>query len=821
MTTRGEMFAPLSEGDRAAGRSVAGKAKGKEDLRAIVPVPEDAPPMKWRHPKHGAPSRAWEYRTAEGGLVGFVARLDFRGEGGEPMKEYLPVSFVESANGRRSWRSKGFDVPRPLWNLPDLARRSEAPALVCEGEKAAEAAASHWPDLVAITPPHGARSPHLADWSAVKGRRVLVWPDADEPGRAFAANVARLALDAGAASVAVVTVPDDFPDGWDLADASPDGWNLERLRGLIDAAEPQTPPRRIGPFRLDGRGVWHVGDDGEAVFVCGPLEVLAHKRDAASRDWGYVLRFRDLDNRERREVLPRRAVFERTSDVAAWLADRGLPLGRGKHVRPLLSAYLAHADDTRGRVRSVARLGWHDAANGRPVFVLPDLTLGNPGAEDVSLDAGDDFEHAFREAGTLDEWREHVAARCVGNSRLVFAVSAAFAGPLLKLADAESGGVHYRGGSSVGKSTALEVAGSVWGGGGTRGYARTWRATDNGLEGVAAAHSDALLCLDELSEADSRTAAATAYMLANGRGKSRAGRRGEARAAASWRVFFLSTGEVSLGDKVREDGHKRATAGQEVRILDVPADAGAGLGLFEALHGAPSAKDFAEDLKAAAARYYGTASRRFLARLAGDADGVTTARGFVAETRKAFEREHAPAGADGQVLRGLGRFALVAAAGELARVLGVLPWPQGEATRAAAACFRVWLDARGGAEPAEVREGLARVRRFLVAHGSSRFETWGETEPRTLNRAGWKRADGADGWDYFIPSEVWREEVCVGLDARAVARLLADRGALVSGEDGRLARSLKIPGAGKIRVHHLRGALVHGDAATASEADAA
>ena len=61
---------------------------------------------------------------------------------------------------------------------------------------------------------------------------------------------------------------------------------------------------------------------------------------------------------------------------------------------------------------------------------------------------------------------------------------AAFAAPLLHHTRSESGGYHFVGPSSTGKSTALIVAGSVWGGGGTGGYVRSWRTTANGLEGT-------------------------------------------------------------------------------------------------------------------------------------------------------------------------------------------------------------------------------------------------------------------------------------------------------------------------------------------------
>ncbi len=95
--------------------------------------------------------------------------------------------------------------------------------------------------MVATTPPHGSKSPHKADWAPLKGRQVVVWPDNDKSGSEYAEAVARLCMDSDAASVAIVTVPPDFPPRWDLADALPEGWALERLRELLDTARPVEP----------------------------------------------------------------------------------------------------------------------------------------------------------------------------------------------------------------------------------------------------------------------------------------------------------------------------------------------------------------------------------------------------------------------------------------------------------------------------------------------------------------------------------------------------------------------------------------------------
>jgi putative DNA primase/helicase len=121
--------------------------------------------------------------------------------------------------------------------------------------------------------------------------------------------------------------------------------------------------------------------------------------------------------------------------------------------------------------------------------------------------------------GSLENWKNTVSKYCVGNPLLICAVSAALAGPLLDLIDMEGGGVHWRGKSSLGKTTVQKVASSVWG---SPKFMQTWRATANGLEGVAAICNSTCLVLDEISQVSGKEAGYVAYMLANGHGKLRA-----------------------------------------------------------------------------------------------------------------------------------------------------------------------------------------------------------------------------------------------------------------------------------------------------------
>ena len=545
-------------------------------------------------------------------------------------------------------------------------------------------------------------------------------------------------------------------------------------------------------------------DDRPELLLAGAFEIVAETRDRDGTSWGVLLRWKDHDGREHHFAVPRAMLAGDGADARRVLLDGGLYVAPSRAARDRLTAFLALVRSS-GRFTATTRIGWHGSA-----FVLPEGSVGGKGGEHHLLQGLGAGEHVLHQSGTLKDWQDNIARYAVGNSRLLFSLSTAFAAALIEPCSAESGGIHLRGLSSTGKSTALAVAGSVWGGGETGGYVRSWRATANGLEGVATGHCDALLCLDELAELGPRDAAQVAYMLANGSGKSRSARDGSARKAARWRVLFLSSGEISLADKVAEGGARRLAAGQQVRILDLPADAGAGLGVFEELHEFPSAEPFARHLKAASLSCYGAAAREFLRYVVEDLDAVRLS--VSARCREFFDR-YVPAQADGQVQRAANRFALIAAAGEVAVDAGVLPWPTGVATDAAGRCFTDWLQARGGTEPPEVRDGIEQVRAFLVAHGMSRFvPAWAESEDgavATSEIAGFRKQEG-DEWDYYVTTGAWRQ-ICVGFNPQLISAVLAERGMLVVPDARHRAKSIKVPRHNKLRLYHLRAAFLEGE----------
>lgn len=523
------------------------------------------------------------------------------------------------------------------------------------------------------------------------------------------------------------------------------------------------------------------GEDAhqEWVPISSPIWVLAETSDEQGRGYGRLLEWLDSAGRSRQWSMPVRSLVPRNGDeVFAALLDAGLPFIELGHKRKL-NAYLMSCQPER-RITCVERTGWHGRA-----YVLPQGSIG-PDADGVILQTTGYAASDFTERGTLAEWQQGVAALAVGNSRLCFALSLAFAAPLLTLVGMEGGGFHLKGESTDGKTTIMKAAASVYGN--PDRYSQTWRATGNAIEGIASRRNDAVLCLDELGELDGKEAGQVAYMLANGQGKGRSKQDGELRERKAWRLLFLSTGELSLEDHAASAG-QRTQAGMEVRTIQIPSDTGHH-GAFEWLHGMESGRTFADTLKANSDSQHGSAFRTYAEALAGDLDAHSERlRGEI----KRLAAELTPKGAGNQVGRAINRFALVAAAGELATRLGVTGWPEGEALRAVRVCLKAWLAERGHLGNKEDAATLEQVRGFVTAHQYTRFADWFDTSHRPANMVGYRKAE-SDGVSFFVLPPGWAE-ITKGRDPKRAALLCLEAGYLLTGKDKkRLQRKARLPG---------------------------
>lgn len=530
-------------------------------------------------------------------------------------------------------------------------------------------------------------------------------------------------------------------------------------------------------------------------FVCSWLEVTARSRDAHGQEWGYVLKWKDPDGRVHTWSAPQSLLVKYGTELVEVLAKGGLKIASAKDVK----YYISSVNPT-ARILNVGRPGWY-APNHRRVFVLPNHVIGTPGGEEGVILQADAYDPAARVvAGTLADWQTKVAALCEGNQILTFSTSVAFAAPTLDLLGKGSGGFHLHGVSSTGKSTGLEVAGSVW------GYPiATWRTTDNALEDTAERHNDVLLSLDELSQVDPGKAAEVAYMLGNGEGKGRLTNLIVPQRKKQWRLLFLSSGEITLSDHA-ESGGVRTKAGTEVRMINIDADAGAGMGLFQDIHGAASPAAFADLLKKNAAACRGTAGTAFVEWLIQNEPAVVDElHGLV----KNFVGCVVPADAGGEIFRVAERFAIVGAAGEVATRAGITGWTRGAGMSAARWCFERWIGKRSVGS-SDMEKAVAQIRAFLHAN-QHRFEDLvGKAETRAvINRAGFRRAVDSEDVEYLITSEIFGTEVCKGYDPKAVIDELRKRGYLHEGS-GRLQVQQRIPSMGNkpVRFWAIRSAII-------------
>lgn len=541
-------------------------------------------------------------------------------------------------------------------------------------------------------------------------------------------------------------------------------------------------------------GVWHCTyavqrgqQDGQLVetWLAAPLHIEALTSDQDGGNFGRLLRFRDSLGNLRQWAMPMEMLAGDGVALRSELLAMGLEL-EPDAARRLLPRYLQWR--TPGRtMRAATRTGWAD----RKAFVLPDEVIG-PGAPGVIFQSGERGQGEHTTAGTLDGWRSQVAAMAAGNPLLMFAISAAFAGPLLWPTNSDGGGFHLVGDSSTGKTTAIEAACSVWGG---PNYRRSWRTTANGMEGAAALFNDGLLALDEISECEPRDVGAIVYALANGYGKQRASRTGAARTLTRWRVLALSSGERSIATAMAEGGY-RAKAGQSVRLLDVPV--ARRHGIWDALPEGVSPAACSDALRDAVKAHHGHPGREFLQRLTDDHDCDLCAMLEAAKGRGEFATQ----GSDGQPRRAAARFALVGLAGELATDYGITGWQQGDAMAAAGECFRLWREERGQGND-ERRQIARQLSDFLDRHGDSRFSAITGADEYAQDdrapggqalvirdRAGWWR-DEHDGRQYLMTGQALREALH-GHDFRRALDVLQTLGVLPEpGSDGKRARLVR------------------------------
>ena len=535
-------------------------------------------------------------------------------------------------------------------------------------------------------------------------------------------------------------------------------------------------------------GVWHHGQTldkstGEYLpfdeWLCGPLHVDAVTRnEGQDGDYGRLLRLRNADHRELTWAMPNELLAGKPDTILSVLLNIGLDVDYQRRAR--VCQYIA-AQYPKERVIAATSTGWHTT----DLFIMPRQNIGT-GKAIYQSDAANVDD--YRQGGTMEGWQADIGSRCAGNPLLLLSVCASLAGPLLYHVQRQGGGFHIVGDSSTGKSSAILAGASVWGHG--EDFKRTWRATGNGLEGIASQRNDTLLALDEIGEADPREIGAVVYAMANGTGKARASRNGSARAAKRWRVMLFSSGELGLSALMAEGG-KRSRAGQEIRLIDIPVRRT--YGAWDYLHGMAGGREFSDAIQRASVTHFGHAGPQFIRKLLeiGEQDQLPA---MLANFCK-----HFPA-TNGQESRAAERFALIAMAGELAIKFDILPLPQGTACDAMLELFEIWRAERGQG-PSEDRQILRSIADFIARHADTRFSSVNDVHGEARDRAGyWEEANGERLYLFNRPG---LEDATMGYDLNRVVHALDSVGAIAKKDTGKHQALRRLPDGTRKRLYFI------------------
>ena len=312
-----------------------------------TPIKPKSPPLD----ELGPVTAKWDYRDGDGNLIANVYRYDPPGG-----KQFRPWDVIN--------RKTQAPDPRPLYNQPGIKAAHDI--VLVEGEKSAQALINV--GVCATTAMNGAKAPiEKTDWSPLKGKRVLVWPDKDGPGWQYAMAASQAILVSGAISVSVLLPPDDKPDKWDAADAVEDGLDVA---AFIASAEKQSvSPEKKSLDLADWHATRYSGDAPEQKFLVEgafPMGVVAIL--AAMGDTGKGMLSLDL------------ALSVATGEPSNVSVNPG-PAAFGGPVREFGTAVIFTAEDDQGEVhRRLQRLDPKEVRLQHPerLIVVPLPNAGGP-----------------------------------------------------------------------------------------------------------------------------------------------------------------------------------------------------------------------------------------------------------------------------------------------------------------------------------------------------------------------------------------------------------------------------------------------------------
>ncbi len=501
-------------------------------------------------------------------------------------------------------------------------------------------------------------------------------------------------------------------------------------------------------------------DEGRETWVrkCSPIGVPAKLRLADADDaYGLRIQVEDMDGR------PRALDFDRAdlarmnaTEIRARLFAAGLRVeGDGEQI----AIHILKAAAPTDVITIVSRPGWHRLPD--PVFVTPaGEVFGASELVKIELAATARLAPRIGKAGTLSGWQVATAAAIEASNcpHWTLGIIAGFAGPILALTGLDTCGINLSGDTSVGKTTAQQLAVSAWSSPAItdNGLLCSMRSTENAVEVLAQGSHGTVLALDELAHADGKAVGRTIYSLAGNVGKSRMRADATLKPSYTWLTFAILSAECTLEEKIKADGGQW-TGGMAVRFADIDV-----AGCNRAVE-----KERLNTLRTIL-MHYGQAGPEFVRQLM----RCKLHRDSAVLKEKVLKaaRTLAGTGADGAKIRAAIPFAVLLVSGELARQFGILP----QTTSVRTAIGWAWesYTSSSGALALMPEEQAMEALRAYIARG------WDVTIKDVDDR---KRINNREacGWyndeTIYLPVACFREVTSSIVKERRLAKLLEER----------------------------------------------
>ena len=527
-------------------------------------------------------------------------------------------------------------------------------------------------------------------------------------------------------------------------------------------------------FKCTEDGVFYNDDK-----ICDYLKIAGLIKTQAEKDWKLSVEFKDMAE-EKCTIDIDNDKFPNINDFIKELLRKGLcPDIDNIKLKQYLVQLLRNRNSLK-RYTEVSQSGWINDTD----YICPSFCVSN--SKNLYI-FNENKEFGYEKKGTLEEWKSQIAEPCKNNSLLTFVLCASFAPVLLKyFPEINTTIFHLVGKSSIGKTTALKVAASVWGY--PKKYIKQWRATGNAQESLAEGYNDGLLILDEIGQAEDDEIQNTVYMLGNEKGKARSKVDASLRKTKSWRLLSLSSGEIGISEKIESAGN-RVHGGVLVRCIDIEAQSSQEMGIFEDLRNFSSGNEFSTVIAERASKYYGVAAEYFVNGLR-DFDEHTIRNIFDNSIKQLKESLNLQDTKEGAILRVLNTFALVNMAGILAcdDNIGVLPHDFNDIDKDICNVLQRCLPNIYSQENEEsemledFKDWLKRNEMYFISAelvndtSSEKIRKIGTQQEEVRTQIFGYRIKDADVY-YILPS-IFKKEFCKGRGEKTIKRILLKRNML-------------------------------------------